>query len=244
MRKPLLNCDLGEGMPYDKELMSFIDSCSIASGGHYGDPETISRTIELALENDVLIGAHPSFPDRENFGRKNIEIDRKDLFENLRGQLVTFYDCAKSLGAEVDHIKPHGALYNLIVKDEYYGQLFIDLYRELELGASFYTPSHSFFNELVRQSEQTIIVVHEAFADRSYDQKANLISRNDTSAMIVDPQQSWEQLRSIFEDEVLTIAEGKEVALNAETFCVHGDTSEALILVKYLNAQIKKNYSI
>ena len=73
---------------------------------------------------------------------------------------------------------------------------------------------------------------------------SNLISRNDTSAMIVDPQQSWEQLRSIFEDEVLTIAEGKEVALNAETFCVHGDTSEALILVKYLNAQIKKNYSI
>ena len=136
-----INCDVGEGVANEPLLMPFISSCNIACGGHFGNVETIDKTIQLAIKNKVLIGAHPSFPDKENFGRKFLDISHRELQKSLEKQLDICIERLSFYNQKLHHIKPHGALYNLIALNEKYAKTFIN---------SIHTYSKDIFVKLVK----------------------------------------------------------------------------------------------
>src|SRR5699024_123712 len=138
-----LNCDLGEGGGFDHILMKYISTCNIACGGHYGDQESIKKTVDLAVGNQVKIGAHPSYPDRKNFGRTSIKISMEKLKWELQKQILAVKDEVERQGQKLYHIKPHGALYNDIVKDENKAQIVIDAVKEIDDALVLFTPPQS-----------------------------------------------------------------------------------------------------
>ncbi|MEN1784942.1 MAG: 5-oxoprolinase subunit PxpA [Bacteroidota bacterium] len=236
-----INCDMGEGMGNEDQLMPYISSCSIACGGHAGDLDSIKRVIGLAQQHQVKIGAHPSYPDRANFGRKTMSIPPDTLIDRIRAQLERFMTVAKEMDAICHHIKPHGALYNDIARDEALAQVFltaIEVYKSIPL----YVPYASVIQKAAEQQEFKVIT--EAFLDRRYHQNLQLVSRNATNALIQHPEQVFEQLNTIVNKRQVATVEGITVELQACTFCIHGDTSEALKILVYLQQQMKRAHII
>lgn len=228
-----INCDMGEKAGNDALLMPYLDACSIACSGHAGDEKSIRETVLLARQHQVKIGAHPSFPDKKNFGRKVMPMDANDLIASLKGQIQTFLRVCKELNVKVDHLKPHGALYNLASKDEKTAMALIQSMQGLE-NVTLLAPWKSVIARLA--SDAGIQVKLEGFADRTYTNDLTLVSRDNPNSIISDPQKSAKQVLGIFKDHRVESIDGEMVELHAETFCVHGDNPMALELVKKLNA--------
>ena len=148
-----INCDVGEGVDNEHLLMPYISSCNIACGGHFGDKNTIDKTIELAVQNKVLIGAHPSFPDKENFGRKLIEMADDDFKESIQNQLNLFLNRLAVFKVKMHHIKPHGALYNAIAIDKDVAVLFIDIIKKYAIDAYLYVPYSSVIEKVALEKK-------------------------------------------------------------------------------------------
>ncbi|MBT4414700.1 MAG: 5-oxoprolinase subunit PxpA [Polaribacter sp.] len=232
-----INCDVGEGVDNEHLLMPYISSCNIACGGHFGDKNTIDKTIELAVQNKVLIGAHPSFPDKENFGRKLIEMADDDFKESIQNQLNLFLNRLAVFKVKMHHIKPHGALYNAIAIDKDVAVLFIDIIKKYAIDAYLYVPYSSVIEKVAL--ENNIKIKYEAFADRNYNDDLTLVSRAFENAMILDKENVFQHvMRIIKEDKVKTIS-GKEVQIKATTFCLHGDTKNAIEIAEYVSNNIK-----
>ena len=232
-----INCDVGEGVDNEHLLMPYISSCNIACGGHFGDKNTIDKTIELAVQNNVLIGAHPSFPDKENFGRKLIEMADDDFKESIQNQLNLFLNRLAVFKVKMHHIKPHGALYNAIAVDKDVAVLFIDIIKKYAIDAYLYVPYSSVIEKVAL--ENNIKIKYEAFADRNYNDDLTLVSRAFENAMILDKENVFQHvMRIIKEDKVKTIS-GKEVQIKATTFCLHGDTKNAIEIAEYVSNNIK-----
>jgi len=232
-----LNADLGEGMGNDAQLMPFLSSCSIACGGHFGNIDTVRDAIRLAKVHGVKIGAHPSFPDKNNFGRAIIEIEPDSLRESLIEQVSMFLNVAVSEGVMVNHIKPHGALYNLAAIDKSTAELICSVINHFELGIKIYAPYNSEMASVADRSN--IEVVFEAFADRAYNDDLTLVSRSEPNALILEPFKVFEQVKHIAKYErIITVNEvGKRI--KADTFCVHGDGENAVEILKYLDRKLK-----
>jgi len=160
-----LNCDVGEGLDNEHLLMPYLSSCNIACGAHAGSVEIIDETIARAQEHGVKIGAHPSFPDRENFGRMIMELSDVDLTKSLKEQLRLFRERADRQGAKVNHVKAHGALYNLVAVEREKAEMLASLVQEEFRNAKIYVPFTSAIEKVAL--EQGMTVVYEAFADRS-----------------------------------------------------------------------------
>jgi UPF0271 protein len=216
-----LNCDLGEGLNNEHLLMPLISSCNIACGGHAGSVEIIDRVITLAIQHQVKIGAHPSFPDRENFGRVVLAISDDELLRSLVEQMTLFKQRAALQQAKVHHVKPHGALYNLIAVDQEKALLMVNAIQQVFDEVKLYVPYDSVIEQVAKEHE--IDIVYEAFADRNYNEDLTLVSRKESNAILTDADKVLEHVQRMVKSSSVKTISGKEKHIKAETFCVHGD---------------------
>jgi UPF0271 protein len=238
-----INCDVGEGVGNEQFLMPYISSCNIACGGHFGDANTIDKTIQLAIENQVKIGAHPSFPDKENFGRKLMNISNEELKESINSQLNLFKERMSLVGAKLHHIKPHGALYNVIAVDEKLAVFFADVIKPYLNNAYLYVPYTSVIAKVALK--KNIKIKYEAFADRNYNDDLTLVSRTESKALLVDKNEVLNHILHMIKHQNVKTISDLEIPIKADTFCVHGDTKNAIEIVKFINKQLtEKGISI
>jgi UPF0271 protein len=229
-RKIDLNCDMGE-IPEviadgtQESLMRSITSANVACGGHAGDAETMRTTVKQAMRAGVAIGAHPGYPDRENFGRLEMKMAPAEVAESVFEQVAALGKIAESCGAPVVHVKPHGALYNQAVKDRELARAIADgvarWRRDVVLVGLAGSPMLDVFREA------GFPVAAEAFADRRYEPDGTLRSRKFADALIRDPEEAAHQALGMVERGVVTASDGTEVKVSAQTICIHGDTPGA-----------------
>lgn len=237
-----INSDLGELFPpqdinYDSEIMPYISSCNIACGGHAGNVITMSTTLDLAIKHKVAIGAHPSYVDRENFGRKSLKQSLEKTMRDCRQQILLLDSIAKKKDAELHHIKPHGALYNDIATNEQLATSFIKLAKEINENIVLYLMAGSRAVELCRA--EGMIVKEEVFADRNYENKTALRSRDLANAVVHDVAEVIEKISSYLKNELI-LYNGISTSINADTICVHSDTPQAVQLCKATHNHLKK----
>ena len=233
-----INCDVGEGVLNEHLLMPYISSCNIACGGHFGDAKTIDHTIAIALENEVLMGAHPSFPDKENFGRKIQKMTPKALQESIESQLLLFKSRVDLVGAKMNHIKPHGALYHLIAVDVVTAKIFLKAIKKYAKNTFLYVPYNSVIARLA--VENNYKVIYEAFADRNYNTALSLVSRSQENALITDAAAVFKHVMHMYQHQAVITISGEKKPTIDDTFCVHGDQQNALSILGYLSENLKK----
>ena len=231
-----INCDVGEGVGNERELLPLISSCSIACGGHAGDEKTMRETVQLALRYKVRIGAHPSYPDKKNFGRLSMDIPPEDLIKSINGQLSTLSTILKEENAVLHHIKPHGALYNDLAKGEVLAKNFLKAVNHHKSSVALYVPYNSVIERLAINSG--FKVKREAFADRNYDRNLRLVSRKLPHALLTDPKRVLKHLESMIKAGRVATIDGGFLSIQAETFCVHGDTPNALRILTYISRKL------
>ncbi|MGI9546988.1 MAG: 5-oxoprolinase subunit PxpA [Flavobacteriaceae bacterium] len=237
-----INCDVGEGAGNEPDIFPIISSCSIACGGHAGNKESISTIIRLAKEHIVKIGAHPSYPDKENFGRKSMDLPPAEFIESIRGQMTLFSEVLQTEGATMHHIKAHGALYNDLCVNRSLSQNFILAIEPFIQNVKLYAPYSSVLADVALL--KNIEVVYEAFADRNYNADLSLVSRSEPNAIIDNPAEVLKHLAQIAKKGAVHTIKGIDVPIIAKTFCVHSDTPSALQILTYLAAQLPGRHII
>lgn len=233
-----INCDMGEGVANEHLIMPYISSCNIACGGHFGDLTSMDKTIQLAIENNVKIGAHPSFPDKENFGRKLIQISDDDLKISIQYQLDIFLERLALFNEKMHHIKPHGALYNAIAKDERLAAFFINITKQYLKNTFLYVPYHSKIEKVALKNN--IKIKYEVFADRNYNNDLTLVSRTQENALLINKKAVYNHMFYIVKNQKIKTVSGLEKDVKANTFCVHSDTENAIEIVQYLHQNLTK----
>jgi UPF0271 protein len=237
MRVVDLNCDLGEGAGPDAELMPFITSANIACGGHAGDDETMRTTITLALKFGVAIGAHPGFPDRESFGRREISADGAEIHAWVIAQTRRLIAIATTCGATVRHVKPHGALYNLAARDGRVARAIACAVSEIDPQLILVGLSGSCLIDAgVAIGLETL---SEAFADRAYRADGTLMPRTQLGALIEDEAVAVAQAVRLAKEGKVTAVDGRDVEVKAETLCLHGDGAHALSFARAVNEALR-----
>ena len=231
-----INVDMGEGLNNEALIMPYIASCNIACGGHAGTSETMKKVIALALENRVKIGAHPSFPDKENFGRKAMNMSYSALFYSLKHQLDEFTRVLETQHARLHHIKPHGALYNLAAVDENIAHVVIELIKSIAIPVTLYVPYKSVIADLANR--EGIRISYEAFADRNYHDDLTLVSRTEPNAIIMETEAVFEHILNMVSNQIVESVSGLQIPIQADTFCVHGDHPNAPELVRNLHKKL------
>jgi len=189
------------------------------------------KTVMLALENNVEIGAHPSYPDGENFGRRSLEISENELKNSLVEQIISLDEIVKKQGGKLTHIKPHGALYNDAAKDEKIAQIVLDAILDSELNLPIYSSENSMISKLVKGK---IPVIFEAFADRNYNPDFSLVSRANSNALITQNEAVFKHLFSMFSKGEILCENNVKLSSKAVTFCLHSDTPNSVEILEYL----------
>ena len=227
-----INCDVGEGIGNERLILPYISSCNIACGAHAGDIATINEVISLAIENKVKIGAHPSFPDRENFGRKVLNITHKELQISLEEQITLMQERVQLQHTKLYHIKPHGALYNLAVVDREVARVIVKVVLQVDKSLFLYVP----FNSIIAKEAlyAGLSVKYEAFADRNYNADLTLVSRNLPNALLESPEDVFKHVITMLEEQKVKTITNEMISIKADTFCIHGDTDNAAYVVQYL----------
>jgi len=219
-----INCDMGESygawkMGADAEVMPFISSANIACGFHGGDPATIRKTVALAVEHGVAIGAHPSLPDLQGFGRRAMKITPQDMYDLVVYQAGAVEGFARAAGSRLHHIKCHGALYNMAANDAALSEAMVRAAKDL--GVMLYVLSNSKNHEIAKKAG--IRALGEVFADRGYADDGTLWPRDKPGAMIEDAAKAVQQALAMVEEGYVTSVSGKRVPVAADTLCLHGD---------------------
>ncbi len=243
MKKIDLNCDMGESygawtMGADAGVMPHISSANIACGFHGGDPATIRKTVRLALDHGVAIGAHPSLPDLQGFGRRAMKITPQDMYDLVIYQAGAVEAFARAAGGRLHHVKCHGALYNMAAVDEGLSEAMIRAVKDLGTGIFLYALSMSISFEKAKSAG--IRVAGEVFADRGYSDDGTLAPRDRPGGMIEDAQQSVRQALAMIEEGYVTSLSGKRVPVSADTLCLHGDQPGAVTFAKELRSVFTK----
>ena len=238
-----LNCDMGESygawkMGADAEVMPFITSANIACGFHGGDPATIRKTVRLAVDRGVAVGAHPSLPDLMGFGRRVMRISPQDMYDLVVYQAGAVEAFARAAGAKLHHVKCHGALYNMAAVDEGLSEAMVKAVRDLGSDVFLYVLSKSKNHEIAIRSG--VRVAGEVFADRGYSDDGTLAPRDRPGGMIEDPQASVKQVLGMIEGGYVTSLSGKRVPVSADTLCLHGDQPGAVTFAKRLRETFKE----
>ena len=230
---------MGEGYPTDALIMPFISSVNIACGSHAGDEETIKNTIKLALQFDVSIGAHPSYPDRENFGRKSIKIADENLTSSIVEQIMLVKSIAESMGTSLKHIKPHGALYNRSAVDERVATIIAKAVKQVDKNLYLYgLPNSESEQAAIREG---LIFWKEGFADRTYQSNGSLTPRTEKNAMIEDIDHVLHQVIDMITQNKIKPMSGDDIPIQIETICIHGDADKALEFAKHIHLGLIKN---
>ena len=234
-----INCDLGEGTNNDYLLMPLISSCNIACGGHFGDATTVDTAIDLAIKYNVKIGAHPSFPDTINFGRKFLDIPADELSTSLRNQLDFFTDRLQRKGLELHHIKAHGALYNAVATNEKLATLFVKSLQDYLENSILYVPYSSQIEKIAKANN--LKIKYEVFADRNYNDDLTLVSRQSNKAMLIDKEKVEQHVLTIIQNNMVQTISGNLKKIKADTICIHSDSQNAhTILQQLVNLLTKK----
>ncbi|MFO7745251.1 MAG: 5-oxoprolinase subunit PxpA [Psychroflexus sp.] len=233
-----INCDLGEGGKFDADIMPLISSCNIACGGHFGDKKSVENAVNLAKTHNVNIGAHPSYPDFENFGRKSIDITENDLKNHLHQQIDLVEMTCKANEVKLHHIKPHGALYNDMRKSQTITNLILDVVAERNLDLILFTPPFVKFSSKIPES---ITLWLEGFADRAYQNDLSLVSRDENGAVLNDPDLISERVLSMIHNQEVLSLSGEIIKHEFDTICVHSDTANALKILEVLKAKLIEN---
>ncbi|MEM6685267.1 MAG: 5-oxoprolinase subunit PxpB [Bacteroidota bacterium] len=228
-----INCDVGEGVDNEEILMPYISACNIACGGHAGDLETMQKVVALAKKYQVAIGAHPSYPDWENFGRVSMNMEETAFIKTIQKQITNLEEIAASQEAKITHIKSHGALYNDVAKSAQKAQLFLKSIEKYNHKYALYIPYNSVIENLAL--EQNFMVKYEAFADRNYNDDLTLVSRQKSNAVLTQIGEILPHVSRLQNEQKVRTISGKEIALKADTFCVHSDTLHAVEIVQQLH---------
>ncbi|MEM0910371.1 MAG: 5-oxoprolinase subunit PxpA [Pseudomonadota bacterium] len=242
-----LNADLGESYGYwqfdaDTNVMPYIDMANIACGYHAGDANSMHAAISLAKKYGVDIGAHPSYPDLQGFGRRSMRIPRPELTNMIHAQIAMLEGMAKCQQSALSYIKPHGALYNDMMKNQH---IFEDVIHALSAYHTNYPvviqalPDNQLHHSIASDSD--IDVMFEAFCDRAYDASGYLVSR-EVKGAVLDHEQSVNQALSIIEHGLIQSIDGKDITVKADTLCVHGDNPQALAITKALRSFIDNGH--
>jgi len=243
MKKIDLNCDMGESygawkMGADADVMPFITSANIACGFHGGDPATIRKTVKLAVDHGVAIGAHPSLPDLMGFGRRVMRISPQDMYDLVVYQAGAVEAFARAAGAKLHHVKCHGALYNMAATDEALSEAMARAVADLGNGISLYALSNSVMMKTAKA--KGIKVYGEVFGDRGYSDDGTLAPRDKPGGMIEDPAESAKQVLAMIEEGYVTSLGGKRVPVAADTLCLHGDQPGAVTFARKLRETFKE----
>ncbi len=234
-----LNADLGEGFPFDEQLLQIVSSCNIACGGHTGDKESMKATLRLAQKYNVNVGAHPSYPDLENFGRKEIVISNDDLKNSIMDQVQSFLSIAKEENISVNYVKPHGALYNKAMIDITTATVIVEVIQAVSESLSIMGMPNSVLEILCQESG--ISFIKESFADRRYTSEGKLVPRSETGAVIHTNEEVWQQIKSTIEKGQLESIDKQLISLKTDSICFHGDTPEALELIQFVKKKLVEN---
>jgi 5-oxoprolinase (ATP-hydrolysing) subunit A len=234
-----LNADLGEGAGTDDELLSLVTSANIACGFHAGDAGTMRRAIEAARERNVAVGAHPSLFDRQNFGRKELPVSPEEVFDAVTYQLGVFQAIAEAAGMRPNHVKPHGALYNMAARDERLANAIASAIARADGKLIVFAPNGS---ALAHAAEtHALQFAREVFADRNYLSDGSLVPRSRPDALLHNPTEAANRVLRMIRQHKVRSVQGIDVGVRAETICVHGDTPRAVEFARRLRARLEQD---
>ncbi len=235
-----INSDMGElnrllaDGTYEK-LMDHVTSINVACGGHAGDETMMEAMVIMAKDKGVNVGAHPGYPDQENFGRFDMDMDENELLDTVRDQIQLLVDIASNHGVELTHVKPHGALYNRAVHDERIAEIIGEAI--IQVDPSFKVMGLSGSKMLTVFDALGLDTMAEAFADRTYESDGTLRNRKFDDALITDPIKAGEQAKQMMEGHVIAV-DGTSVPIDAQTLCIHSDTPNAVVIAKAVRVVI------
>ncbi len=238
-----LNCDFGESfgiyrLGEEKEILKYVTSVNVACGFHAGDPLVMRKTVQMALEQKVAIGAHPGFPDLLGFGRRNIAVTPEEVYAYVVYQIGALAAFVKAEGGTMTHVKPHGALYNMAAKDAALAEAIAKAVYDVDPTLILYGLAGS---ELIRAGKKIgLRTASEVFADRTYQQDGSLTPRSDPRALIVDEQEAVLQVLAMVKEKRVRSLQGIDVPIEAETICIHGDGKKAVLFAKRLYEALRK----
>ena len=234
-----INCDMGEGIGNDALIMPFISSANIACGYHAGDEETMKRTVKLCLKHKVAIGAHPSYPDKENFGRTDMLLPPQEVYELVISQIQLLEKIAAAAGTFLKHIKLHGALYNMAARDRHLAPVMALAVKDFNPKLVLYGLSGS---HLIKEGKNIgLKTASEVFADRSYQDNGSLTPRQKPEALIEDVDKAVAQVLQMVNEGTVTSLSGKKIPIVADTVCIHGDGAHAVEFAKAIHNALKEN---
>ena len=235
-----INCDLGEkskhhSNKYDPDLLQIVNSANIACGYHAGDEDTMNQVIKISKKNGVSIGAHPSFNDPENFGRERINLSSNEIRKLIIDQYEVLQNIALNHNDTVSHIKPHGALNNMACEDIELSMTLANVIKEIDKDLIYLVPTGSKMEEAAKKLDMKIAC--EIFADRSYEDDGNLVSRKKPHALITNPEEAKKHVLNMVKNQAINCHSGKQIPCVIDSICIHGDNQSSLETAK----SIKKN---
>ena len=239
-----INCDLGEksklhSTKHDPDLLKIINSANIACGFHAGDEQSMKNTIEISKKNNVSIGAHPSFNDRKNFGRKRHYLPEDKIKKLIIDQYEILECIAEKLGTKVTHIKPHGALNNMACEDLDLSKILAKTIFDIDKNLIYLVPTGSKMEEAARNFDMKIAC--EIFADRNYEDDGSLVSRNKADAIITNPEKCKKHVLNMIENQSLISMSGKKIRCEIDSVCIHGDNIRSLETAREVKKVLENN---
>ena len=239
-----INCDLGEKSKFhsienDPKLLNIINSANIACGYHAGDEETMDTVIKISKSNGVSIGAHPSFNDPENFGRKKINLSSSEITRLITDQYEILQKIAQKHGENVTHIKPHGALNNMACEDFDLANTISKSINNIDKNIIFLVPTGSQMEIAAKKLNMKIAC--EIFADRNYEDDGNLVSRAKDHALITDPNMAKKHVLSMVNNQAINCFSGKQIPCEIDSVCIHGDNESSLATAKSIKENLLSN---
>ena len=243
-----INCDLGEKSKFhsienDPELLNIVNSANVACGYHAGDKETMQMVIKISKKNGVSIGAHPSFNDPENFGRKRLNLNSSEIRKLIINQFEILQSIAEKYNENVTHIKPHGALNNMACEDLELATTLAKTIQEIDKDIIYLVPTGSKMEIAAKKLD--IKIASEIFADRNYEDNGNLVSRKKPNALITDPEACQEHVFKMVQNQALNCLSGKQIPCDIDSVCIHGDNTSSLnTAIAIKNKLINNNFEL
>ena len=239
-----INCDLGEKSKYhsienDPELLNIVNSANIACGYHAGDEETMNMVIKISKSNGVSIGAHPSFNDPENFGRKRINLTSSEINKLITNQYEILQKVAQKHNEKVTHIKPHGALNNMACENFELANTIAKAINNIDKNIIFLVPTGSQMEIAAKKLNMKIAC--EIFADRNYEDDGNLVSRSKDHALITNPEIAKKHVLNMVKNQALNCFSGKQIPCEIDSVCIHGDNRSSLVTAKSIKENLLSN---
>ena len=239
-----INCDLGEkskhhSNKHDPELLKIVNSANVACGFHAGDEDTMDQVVQISKENGVSIGAHPSFNDPENFGRKRINLSSLEIKKLIIDQYEILQNIASKHNENVSHIKPHGALNNMACEDIELATTLAKTIKDISKDLIYLVPTGSKMEVAAKTLNMKIAC--EIFADRNYEDDGNLVSRKKSHALITDPELARNHVLSMVKNQAINCHSGKQIPCEIDSVCIHGDNESSLATAKSIKKNLLEN---